>query len=147
MLDDILRENNYTSIPLRATNFGHLELKATINGFEALFLVDTGAASTVIDLAFVEDKQLPVMETTIKGGGVGTSDLVIYQLEAVDIYLEHFFLSGVTIYAADLRHVKESLLEKGETSIPSGVIGADILFNQKAIIDYPNLVLYMQQVT
>lgn len=144
-LEEVLIQNNYTAIPLRATQFGHLEIQASINEISVLLLVDTGAASTVIDLDFALEKDLPLLETTIMGGGVGTSELVIFQLQPVSLTLHELYLPDATLYAADLRHVKQSLVDKGETQLPCGVMGADILFEKGAVIDYRNLVLYLQQ--
>ncbi|MGV3527392.1 MAG: retroviral-like aspartic protease family protein [Flavisolibacter sp.] len=144
-LEEILRQNSYTAIPLRATQFGHLEINAAINDIPVLLLVDTGAASTVIDIDFAREKELPLLETTIMGGGVGTSELVIFQLQPVQLMLHALPFPETTLYAADLQHVKQSLLDKGETQLPCGVIGADILFERNAVIDYRNLLLYLQQ--
>lgn len=141
---EVLLSEGYAALPLRATSFGHLEINATVNGVESLFLIDTGAASTVIDTGFAMENSWPVTETEIKGGGVGTSELVIYQLETESFIMGGYPVAGVTLFAADLQHVKQSLLDKGETQIPCGVIGADILFQHKAVIDYENLLLYLK---
>lgn len=135
---------NYSTLKLRQTNFGHLEIAAIINNVEVLFLVDTGAASTVIDISFAQEHGFEIIETEIKGGGVGTSELTIHQLDNVHLKLYDFVLENITIYAADLQHVKQSLIERGETSIPCGVIGADILHQHSAVIDYENLNLYLR---
>ncbi len=146
-LQEFLDEKQYTTVSMRGTQFGHLEVAASINNISTLLLVDTGAASTVIDIAFAHEHGLPLTDTTITGGGVGTSDLVIHQLDNIHIDLGGFTLENTTIYAADLQHVKQSLSDKGETAIPSGVIGADILSRHHAIIDYQNLKLYLQPAT
>lgn len=143
-LTSLLFEQNYKAIPLRATAFGHLEIAATINGIDVLFLLDTGAASTVIDTGFAAEHGLQVEETSITGGGVGTSELIIYQLATTRLVLAGFHVDELPVFAADLQHVKQSLIDKGETQIPCGVLGADLLFHHKAVIDYPSLQLFLQ---
>jgi hypothetical protein len=143
-LDEFLEGQDYQSIKLRATDFGHLEIPATINGIEVLLLIDTGAASTVIDIAFAQEHGIELIDTAIRGGGVGTSDLVIHEVKEALVRLNGFEFPPLTIFAADLSHVKQSLADKGETRLPSGVVGADILRNYDALIDYPNLALYLK---
>lgn len=143
-LQEFLKNAFYTELPLRATAFGHLEVSATLNQIPLLLLIDTGAASTVLDISFVNENGFHLIDTAIKGGGVGTTDLTIHQLHVVELNLAGFVMHDITIYAADLQHVKQSLMERGETAIPSGVIGADILSSHKAIIDYENLKLYLR---
>jgi hypothetical protein len=143
MLDELLLKEGYRHIPLRSTNFGHLELSVHLNGVETIFLLDTGAASTVIDVEFAKGNDLHLQETFIKGGGVGTSTLDIFQLDEQELNFGDFILSDITIYAVDLSHVRQTLIDKGETVLPCGVIGADILITHKAVIDYSTLRLYL----
>jgi hypothetical protein len=49
------------------------------------------------------------------------------------------------LHAIDLRHIKQSLLEKGVSRPANGIIGADVLNHHKAIIDYANQLLYLQK--
>lgn len=56
-----------------------------------------------------------------------------------------FTLALPELYAIDLKHVKQSLLEKGVTRPANGIIGADVLNYHKAIIDYANQLLYLQK--
>lgn len=144
MINDFLENQLYATIPLRATQFGHLEVNGFINDIPALFLLDTGAASTVIDISFAQENGLQLMETTITGGGVGTSELLIYQLAPATLQLSNVWLEEATIFAADLQHVKQSLLDKGETSLPCGVLGADLLINHEAVIHYGEMLLYLK---
>lgn len=144
MLKKYLARKKYTPIPLRKTNFGHLELNVLLNGIDTIFLLDTGAASTVIDIQYANQNNLILITTSIKGGGVGTSELEIFQLDEQQLQIGEFAVTNTTIYAVDLSHVKQSLLDKGETTLPTGVIGADILFDHKAIIDYEGLLLFLK---
>ena len=49
------------------------------------------------------------------------------------------------LHAIDLRHVKQTLREKGVDRPANGIIGADVLNHHKAIIDYANQLLYLQK--
>jgi hypothetical protein len=143
MIDQLIEEG-YTGIPMRETLLGHLELKGRINNIETSFLLDTGAANTVVGIDFVREYEFAFTETEHKGGGVGTSSLDIYQLDSAELYLENFQITGCTVFAVDLSHVHASLTAKGETNLPAGVIGADILMKHQAIINYPLKMLFLK---
>lgn len=142
-LDECLKQKGYSAIPLRETIAGHLELKVTLSNTEVFFLLDTGAGNTVIDIEFARDNNLNPTELETKGGGVGTSELQIFQLRIDELTLDNFLVKDIPIYAVDLTHVKQSLLAKGETNLPVGVIGADILRQHRAVIDYAADKLYL----
>ncbi|MGE5518714.1 MAG: aspartyl protease family protein [Candidatus Dadabacteria bacterium] len=142
-MNELLAEG-YTAIPMRETMLGHLELIGKINNIDTRFLLDTGAANTVVGIEFAKDNALAFIETEHKGGGVGTSSLDIFQLDAADISIGSFKVPGCIIYAVDLSHVNNSLASKGETNLPAGVIGADILIRHQAIINYPLKMLFLK---
>ena len=130
-------------IALKQNNLGHFEVPVRINGMEALFLVDTGAANTVIDLAYAKEMNIPLTESLLKGGGVGNADMELFEVGCDSFACEEMLLPGITLYAIDFSHIRQSLLLRGETSFPAGVLGADVFFAYKAIIDYGNEALYL----
>ena len=144
ILSEFLKQQAFKEIELRQTNVGHFELIVTLNGVDANFLVDTGAAGTVIDIDLANKHELFLNETDFKGGGVGTSELTVFQLEVSELRMGDFSLENVTIHAIDFTHIKESLLMKGETQLPDGILGADILIPHKAIIDCGSGYLYLK---
>ena len=134
---------HFQRIPLKQNNLGHFEVRVRINGTEALFLVDTGAANTVIDLAYAKEMAIPLTESLLKGGGVGNADMELYEVGCDSFACEEMVLQGISLYAIDFSHIRQSLLLRGETDFPAGVLGADVFFAYKAINDYGNEVLYL----
>jgi hypothetical protein len=49
------------------------------------------------------------------------------------------------MYSMDMRHIKQTLKNKGVSKPANGVIGGDVLMHHKAIIDYANQLLYLQK--
>ena len=50
-LESYLGEENYQRVPLSKSSLGHFHTAGSINGHPVVVLIDTGAASTVVDLA------------------------------------------------------------------------------------------------
>lgn len=145
MLYDLLKRNNYRPSALLRTIAGHFEMIVSINGIDTSFIVDTGAAKTVVDLSFARSQNLSVQESTIQVCGLGVSRMVLYRIRSATLRVGEFTLELPQLHAIDLRHVKQSLREKGVERPANGIIGADVLNHHKAIIDYASQLLYLQK--
>ena len=145
MLYDLLTENNYRPSALTKTVVGHFEMMVSLNGTDTNFIVDTGAAKTVVDLSFARRQNLELQESTIQVCGLGSNRLVLYRIKSATLMVGEFRLFLPELHAIDLRHIKQSLLEKGVSHPANGIIGADVLNHHKAIIDYANQLLYLQK--
>lgn len=114
---------------------GHLFVKGHLNNYEALWIIDTGANYTCIDLQSAENKILPLTLSDELAGGVGNSTIARYETIIDRLYIGDFLLEARPVAAIDLTHVNEILLLQGTNSI-DGVIGNDILRQFNAIINY-----------
>lgn len=138
------KKKNYTQIPVRLNAIGHLEVDVRIDDIKARFLIDTGASNTVIDIGFAKEKLLEFASIEELGGGVGTSQMVLFHKQ-VDLFkINDFEIPSFDLYATDFTHVKDSLAKKGITEPCHGVIGADILIKYKAKINYKKKKLYLK---
>jgi len=61
-----------------------------------------------------------------------------------NLKIEKFELNELNLMLMNLDHVNNAFESMGLEKI-DGVIGADILTNNKAIIDYSNLILYLKK--
>ena len=145
MLQNLLKKIDYRPVALQRTIAGHFEIMVSINGIDTNFIVDTGAAKTVIDLGFARKYNLHIQETTNLAGGLGHSRMALFRVNATRLLIGEFVLFLPEIHALDLRHIKQSLLDKGIKKPANGVIGSDVLNHHKAIIDYSNQLLYLQK--
>ncbi len=145
MLYDLLKKNNYRPSALVKTVTGHFEMMLSVNGIDTNFILDTGAAKTVVDLSFARSQNLAVQESTLRVCGLGVSGMVLYTIKSATLMVGEFTLVLPQLHAIDLRHVKQSLLEKGADRPANGIIGADVLNHHKAIIDYAHQLLYLQK--
>jgi hypothetical protein len=145
MLYDLLKKENYRPVALQKTIVGHFEAMVSVNGIDTNFIIDTGAAKTVVDLSFAKYYEMSIQETTLSAGGLGTSSMALYTIKSVNLWIGEFSLFIPEMYAMDLRHIKKALKNKGVSKPANGVIGSDVLLHHKAIIDYANQMLYLQK--
>ncbi len=143
-MKDYLQQQGYTAIPLLANGAGHFGINVILQGFPAHFILDTGAATCVLDLAFAKEHQFIVEKTDLQGGGVGTSALDIYKVHLASFTAGDLEIGEWELYIADLQHVRDSLIKRGIQQIADGVLGADILLLYQAIVDYGGQQLYLK---
>lgn len=125
------------------SKIGHLQLPGSLNGQAIEMLLDTGASTTVLDLAYCRSRGIPLRETASKGGGAGGMALSIYVLDGAKLYLGDSPIPSDGIYVIDLSHVNKGLTMKGAGPIQA-VVGADILLRHEAVIDYANSSLFLR---
>lgn len=136
--------NDYTEIPIYLNAVGHLEVNVEIDGVTTLFLLDTGAGNTVIDIRFARENIGEFAGVDMQAGGVGTSTLELFHRQITSFKINSIELKDFDLYAVDLTHVKDTLFKKGITEPANGVLGADVFIKHAAVIDYDKKRLYLK---
>ena len=142
-LADLLSQHGFYRHPLVRNQVGHLQLVGSLDDAPVDILLDTGAASTVVDLSYCHAKGIPTRDTGRLGGGAGGITLAIYALDGARLSLDGYPLRSDGIYAVDLTHVNEGLVAKGASPV-HGVLGADVLTYHQAVIDYATMSLFLR---
>jgi len=142
-LATFLDKKKYISIPLKKTKTGHFELKASINGVKGRFILDTGASNTCVSLDMEEHFNLTSKETETKAAGAGALDIETKIAHNVELKIGKIRWSYWDLVLINLSHVNTALMQHGVKSV-EGVIGADLLDDGYAIIDYKKQVLYLK---
>lgn len=141
-LAELLSRHGFHRHALLRNQVGHLQLIGQLQGRPIDILIDTGAASTVVDVAYCREKGIPFRDTGQFGGGAGGARLPIYALDGAILALDGRALRSDGIYALDLTHVNEGLAMKGATRV-HGVLGQDVLTYHRAVIDYATMSLFL----
>lgn len=121
--------------PLIRERSAHITVVCVLSGKEARFLVDTGAGGTCIDSGALETYGLALKGKAEKGGGVGSTSMQVTAVAKHDLQLAGLDLSRTKLHAIDLSHVNAGLTAEKVAPIV-GVLGADILHDRQAVIDY-----------
>lgn len=138
-----LANTGYIRIPLMTSNIGHLQIMASIEGEEGIFIVDTGASITLVDKPFASKASLawshPQHQVNISGG-LGQE---LLETKAVQLKIDQLLFDLPHLYVGDLSNINKALTDKRSRSI-AGVLGADILLSRSAVIDYESAALYLK---
>lgn len=145
-VDSTLTHNGCYKVVLVHNKADHITLKAKINGVEGLFILDTGASTTVIDKNQKDKFGMKIEQDSNKAEGVGAD---VPREQALDsksneVEINGLNLSNVDMCVMNLDDVNAAYKQLGEKA-PDGVIGANILKAGNAIIDYKNNLLYVKK--
>ena len=143
-LEAYLGKENYQRVPLSRSSLGHFHTPGSLNGHPVVVLIDTGAASTVVDLGSARDLGLTANKLAVTGGGAGGASLEIYDLPNAKLMLGEVKPRPRALLAMDLAHVNQALALRGEGRVDV-VLGADVLEIQQAVIDYGSSSLFLKQ--
>lgn len=143
-LKKVLRKKKYVRIKLKKIVTNHLELKAKINGIKGTFILDTGASNSCVGLDLIAQFNLISEESEIKAAGAGATDMETQKSENNHLQIGKWKTNTCNLVLFDLTHVNTALTQH-EAEKVHGIIGADILQEGKAFIDYDKKVLYLKK--
>ncbi len=142
-LRKFLIQKEYHRIKLVFTKTNHFEVKATLNGIEGNFIVDTGASNSCVGFEAVEKFGLFAQDSDVKAAGAGATDMLTQLSQKNSIQIGSWLRNRVSLVLFDLNHVNAALIAHQAEPV-DGIIGADILKRGKAIIDYERICLYLK---
>ena len=132
----------YTAVKLTRTPIGHLILDAMVNDVSTKLILDTGAVGTTFDITRAEKFNAELTDSDKVATGIG-GDVSIKHSVINNITISDFSLNSLTVAFLDMGHVINLFAGMGIDI--DGVIGEDILLNNNAVIDYNNLILYINK--
>ena len=142
-LKEFLLGKGYTKIKLKLTKTNHFEIKATINGVNGLFILDTGASSSCVGFEAVETFKLRAKDSDIKAAGAGAIDMLTKISRKNTIKIGQWEKDKLALILFNLTHVNTALLNHNAQPV-DGIIGADVLKKGKGVIDYEKKYLYLK---
>src|SRR4051812_36142761 len=108
-----LSKLGFRQICLSRSGVGHFHAVGSLSGHPVAVLIDTGAASTVVDLSLARELRLTLTKLEMKGGGAGGAHLDIFHLADATLSLGDVRPRTRALLATDLAHVNQSLALKG----------------------------------
>src|SRR5690242_3096314 len=142
---DLLSRHGFRRFMMSRTRVGHLRLAGHLDERRIDIVLDTGAASTVVDLNYCQSEGIAVQDTgQIGSGGVEGRTHPLYVLGDVPLTLEGLPIQSDGIVAMDLSHVNQKLMGRGAERMHA-ILGADVLLYHRALIDYATLALFLKK--
>ena len=142
-LKTFLEENSYSSITFKRTKTNHIQIKAEINGIKGVFIIDTGASNTCIDL---ENHQLFKIfpEESLEKASSATDEISKTMISKKNkIKIGKWVKNNISIVLFDMSFINKTLEDQGVERV-NGIIGSDLLKKGKAVIDYSDKKLFLK---
>ncbi|WP_276389456.1 retropepsin-like aspartic protease [Eudoraea chungangensis] len=143
-LKKILLKKGYVKIPLVVTASNHLEVFAKINKVKGRFILDTGASNTCVGLDKIDFFHLVSIDSDVLAAGAGATNMTTRLSHNNHLKIGDWKKKNQEIVLFDLSHVNTALTAHNALPV-DGIIGADILLQSKAYIDYKNHCLYLKK--
>jgi predicted aspartyl protease len=142
-LHEVLKKEKYKKIKFKVTKTQHLLVKAKINGVSGNFILDTGASNSCVGFESIERFELNAKKSKTKASGAGGTGMKTQISANNNLQLGSWKNQDFSLVIFDLSHVNEALRQYKSKPV-HGIIGADVLLQGKAIIDYYNHYVYLQ---
>jgi hypothetical protein len=137
-----LSENHFHKVKLHFIKSNHYKVIAKINGVKGNFILDTGASTSFVAKNLKEKFKLTLGESQIKASGAGPEQIDAFVSRNNQLNFGQWSLKKCTIALIDLDPINAAF-EAADLVAVDGIIGADVLKNGKAIIDYNKNYLYL----
>ncbi|MEO0046197.1 MAG: hypothetical protein RL705_1388 [Bacteroidota bacterium] len=142
-LQDLLKKEKYKKTNFKVSKTQHLLIKATINGVSGNFILDTGASNSCVGFDRIEKFNLKAGKSKTKASGAGGTGMMTKIAKNNALKIGRWQTEELHLVIFDMSHVNEALTQYKAKPV-DGIIGADILLEGKAIIDYYNHCLYLK---
>lgn len=142
---ELLSQHGFRRFMMSRSKVGHVRLVGHLDDRRIDIVLDTGAASTVVDLNYCQSEGIAVRDTGhLGGGGVEGRTHPLYTLGDVRLTLEGLPIRSDGVFAMDLSHVNQKLMGRGAERMHA-ILGADVLRHHQAVIDYATLSLFLKE--
>ncbi|WP_313112185.1 retropepsin-like aspartic protease [Aequorivita sediminis] len=142
-LREFLETQGFYRIPLKKLATGHYLFSAKINGVSGDFILDTGASTSCVGFKNSTHFKLISEESMIKAAGAGAINMETMLSRKNIFAIKSWKISNMDFVLFDLTHVNEALAQVEEGPI-HGIIGADFLKKNRAVIDYGRNCFYIK---
>lgn len=146
-ISSFLQSLGYIAIPFRRNVAGILLIDAKINYVDGVYILDSGAGRSVVDLKNLEKLKLELKhdEKEMTGGGVGAHGLENVPSYNNTLEIGAFRMDKFPVAVMSLETAWQSLSAVGANEQLTGIIGVDVLNAGKAILDFGTSTLYLLQ--
>tara|TARA_B110000046_G_scaffold142689_1_gene149552 strand:- start:16278 stop:16718 length:441 start_codon:yes stop_codon:yes gene_type:complete len=142
-LSEFLLNKSYFKVKMHPIASNHFKIISKVNGVKGLFILDTGASTTFVDLKLEDKFKLTSHPSVVKASGAGRDKIDTLISKNNTLSIGGWIKTRFPIALIDLSYVNDAF-ESINTSPIDGIIGADILKKGFAVIDYEKRYLYLK---
>jgi predicted aspartyl protease len=140
---EFLKKEGYKKIPFKVSKTQHLLIKATINGVTGNFILDTGASNSCVGFESIAFFNLTAGKSKTQAAGAGATGMFTKLSKNNKLKIGRWKNKVFHLVIFDLSHVNKAL-QQYKIKPVHGIIGADVLLEGKAIVDYSNHLLFLK---
>ena len=142
-LRPFLEAQHFIRVPLKRIKSNHYEIEVKVNGIPGIFILDTGASNSCIGIDSVSFFNLMVEKSEIEAAGAGATGMATQISFNNSLEILSWAIEKITFVVLDLKHVNHALKEV-QASPVHGILGADVLKQGRAVIDYGRNCVYFK---
>jgi len=144
---EFLTSMGYTPILFRQNIAGQVLINAKINDVEGVYILDTGAGTTVVDAKQSDTLKLKLNheETESSGGGLGGHGIENVPSYNNTIEINQVKIDNMAVAVMPLESAWASLASIGAQDELFGFLGVDVLKAGDAIMEFSTMTLYLRQ--
>lgn len=142
-LQELLKKEKYKKLNFKVSKTQHLLIKAKINGVTGNFILDTGASNSCVGFDGIDYFNLTAGKSKTKAAGAGATGMYTQLAKNNSLKIGRWKTEEFHLVIFDMSHVNQALQQYKAKPV-QGIIGADVLLEGKAIIDYFNHCLYLK---
>ena len=142
-LKTFLQESSYSSVTFKRIKTNHIQIKAEINELKGVFIIDTGASNTCIDLKNHKLFKI-ITEKSPEKASSATDEISKTMISKSNkVKIGKWVRENISIVLFDMSFINKTLVDQGAERV-NGIIGSDLLKKGKAIIDYSSNKLFLK---
>jgi predicted aspartyl protease len=141
-LASFLRDRGFTRIPIRRNSSGHFDVPGALNGRSTRFIVDTGASTTLVDKKVAAQAGVGFSATMFKAAAGDGRVESLGNSEIKELAIGDFTIPNATVVAVNVSG--EVLHSKTDAESNAGLLGAEYLAMNFAVIDVGGMSLYLR---
>ena len=141
-LNKFLKKSGYNSVKLIFLKTKHYLIEAKVNGIIGRFILDTGASNSCICTSLEGKFKVISIENKEKASSAN-SEMTHTKISKKNKIQIGNWEEKINLISFDMNHINNALSEKKVYPI-DGIIGADVLKQSNAILDYKTNKIYMK---
>ncbi len=139
-----LNLEGFVKIKFKVSKTNHLLMKAKINGVSGNFIIDTGASNSCVGFESIGHFKLTASNSKTTASGAGATGMLTRIANNNELKIGKWKDSKFDLVIFDLTHVNSALVEHKAREV-HGIIGANVLIDGKAIIDYGEKCIWLRK--
>ena len=141
-LSALLGRKGYVRVPLKKVTSGHYICKIVLNGIPGIFIVDSGASHTCVALDKETHFSLNSTKAEKQAASASSADMDTRQSAENHLRIGNWEHFKQELILFDMTTVNEALAQLNEETV-DGILGADVLHQAKAVLDYRRSGLFL----